>query len=129
MQSGAMSMSKSPFKFGELRDAEIRQAGMASLIQVAVGRRGYPPPEREKVGVGITITHDPLHGSGRAGFPHPALALGDNAHTPQRIGMTDRGQRQPASDETPHTIPKDAAVLAPPRQRAMPKPADSEPKK
>ena len=42
--------------------------------------------------------------------------------------MTDRGQRQPASDETPHAIPKDAAVLAPPRQRAMPKPADSEPK-
>ena len=73
-------MSKSPFQFGELRDAEIRQAGMASLIQVAVGRRGYPPPEREKVGVGITITHDPLHGSGRAELPHPALALGDDAH-------------------------------------------------
>jgi len=47
------------------------------------------------------------------GFPHPALALGDNAHAPQRIGMTDRRQRQPASDETPHAIPKDAAVLAP----------------
>ena len=42
--------------------------------------------------------------------------------------MTDRRQRQPASDEAPHTIPKDAAVLAAPRQRAMPKPADSEPK-
>jgi hypothetical protein len=42
--------------------------------------------------------------------------------------MTDRRQRQPASEEAPHTIPKDAAVLAPPRQRAMPKPADSEPK-
>ena len=42
--------------------------------------------------------------------------------------MTDRRQRQPASDETPHAIPKDAAVLAPPRQRAMPIPADSEPK-
>ena len=41
-------MSKSPFQFGELTDAEIRQAGMASLIQVAVGRRGYPRPEREK---------------------------------------------------------------------------------
>jgi predicted RNase H-like nuclease (RuvC/YqgF family) len=33
-----------------------------------------------RVGVGITITHDPLHGSGRAAFPHPALALGNNAH-------------------------------------------------
>src|SRR6266481_8471313 len=83
---------------------------------------------RAQVGVGITIAHDPLHGSGRAGFPHPALALGDNAHAPQRIGMTDRRQRQPASNERPHAIPKDAAVLAAPRQRAMPKPADSESK-
>src|SRR6267143_1338062 len=80
------------------------------------------------VGVGITIAHDPLHGSGRAGFPHPALALGNNAHAPQRIGMTDRRHRQPASDEAPHAIPEDAAVLTAPRQRAMPKPADSESK-
>jgi hypothetical protein len=42
--------------------------------------------------------------------------------------MTDRRQRQPASDETPHAVPEDAAVLATPRQRAMPRPADSEPK-
>src|ERR1700682_294493 len=42
--------------------------------------------------------------------------------------MADRRQRQPASDETPHAVPEDAAVLATPRQRAMPKPADSEPK-
>ena len=42
--------------------------------------------------------------------------------------MTDRRQGQPASDETPHAVPEDAAVLAAPRQRAMPKPADSEPK-
>jgi uncharacterized oxidoreductase len=26
------------------------------------------------------IAHNPLHGSGRAGFPHPALALGNDAH-------------------------------------------------
>src|SRR2546427_4002018 len=74
------------------------------------------------------IAHDPLHGSGRADFPHPALALGDDAHASQRIGMTDRRQRKPTSEEAPQAIPKDAAVLAPPRQRAMPKPADSEPK-
>src|SRR5882762_2975036 len=80
------------------------------------------------VGVGITITHDPLHGSGRAGFPHPALALGDDAHATQRIRMTDSRQRQPARDEASHTIPEDATVLAPPRQRAMPKPSDSESK-
>src|SRR6266436_9491248 len=87
------------------------------------------PTANSKVGVGITIAHDPLHGSGRAGFPHPALALGDNAHAAQRIGMTYRGQRQPAGDEAPHAIPENAAVLAPPRQRAMPIPADSESKK
>ena len=74
------------------------------------------------------IAHNPLHGSGRAGFPHPALALGDDAQAPQRIGMTDRRQRQPASDEAPHTIPQDAAVLTAPRQGTMPEPADSEPK-
>jgi hypothetical protein len=85
-------------------------------------------PYPERVGVGITIAHDPLHRSGRAGFPHPALALGDDAHAAQRIGMTDRRQRQPASAETPHAIPEDVAVLTPPRQRAMPIPADSEPK-
>ena len=42
--------------------------------------------------------------------------------------MTDRRQRQPASDKAPHAILKDAAVLAPPRQRAMPIPTDSESK-
>ena len=42
--------------------------------------------------------------------------------------MTDIWQRQPASDEAPHDQ-RNAAVLAPPRQRAMPQPADAEPKK
>jgi hypothetical protein len=74
------------------------------------------------------IAHDPLHGSGRAGFPHPALALGNDAPAAQRIGMKDSRQRQPTSDEAPHSIPKNAAVLAPPRQRAMPVPADSKSK-
>ena len=75
------------------------------------------------------IAHNPLHGSGRADFPHPALALGDNAHAAQSIGMTDRGQGQPARDEAPHAIRENATVLAPPRQRAMPIPAGSESKK
>ena len=74
------------------------------------------------------IAHNPLHGSGRAGFPHPALALGDDAHAAQGIGMTDGRQRQPASDQPPHAIPEDAAVLAAPRQRAMPEPAHLESK-
>ena len=75
--------------------------------------RGLPPRKTE-VGVGIMIAHNPLHGSGQAVLPHPALALGDNAHAAQGIGMTDRRQWQPTVDETPHAIPKDAAVLAAP---------------
>jgi hypothetical protein len=43
--------------------------------------------------------------------------------------MTGIWPRQPASNEVPPTIPKDAAVLAPPRQRAMPQPAAAEPRK
>jgi hypothetical protein len=42
--------------------------------------------------------------------------------------MTDGRQRQPASDEAPHAIPKNAAVLTAPRQRAMPEPSHLEPK-
>src|SRR6202142_4705342 len=42
--------------------------------------------------------------------------------------MTDSRQRQPTSDEAPHAIPTNGAVLAPPRRRAMPKPTDSESK-
>ena len=74
------------------------------------------------------FAHNPLHGSGQAGFPHPAFALGDDAHAVQGVGMTDGRQRQPASDEAPHTIPKDAAFLAAPRKRAMPEPPHLEPK-
>jgi hypothetical protein len=74
----------------------------------------------QTVGVGIMIAHNPLHGSGQAGFPHAALALGNDAHAAQGIGMTDGRRRQPASDKAPHTVPKDAAILAAPRQRAIP---------
>src|SRR5580693_7657661 len=75
------------------------------------------------------IAHDPLHGSGRADFPHPALALGNNAHAAQGIGMTDRRHGQPAINQAPHTVPEDAAVLAAPRQCAMPEPSHLESKK
>src|SRR5882724_8540727 len=75
------------------------------------------------------FAHNPLHGSGQAGFPHPALALGEDAHAAERIGMTDDRQRQPASDEAPHAVPEYATVLAAPRQRAMPEPSHLESKK
>ena len=75
------------------------------------------------------FSHNPLHGSGQAGFPHPALALGEDARAAERIGMTDGRQRQPASDEAPHAVPEYATVLAAPRQRAMPEPSHLESKK
>jgi len=57
-----------------------------------------------------------------------ALALGNNAHAAERIGMTDSRQRQPAVDKASHTVPEYATVLAAPRQRAMPEPPYLEPK-
>src|SRR6516164_11848370 len=93
-----------------------------------VGVVGAAASSRTPVGVGIMITHNPLHGSGQAALPHPALALGQDAHAAQGIGMTDRRQRQPSVDEAPHTIPEDAAVLTAPRQRAMPEASHLEPK-
>src|ERR1700693_5221652 len=89
------------------------------------GRRARSATE---VGVGIMIAYNPLHGSGQAALPHPALALGKNAHAAQGIWMTDRRQRQPASDQAPHAIPKDAAILATLGQRTVPEPPDLEPK-
>jgi len=74
------------------------------------------------------IAHNPLHGSGQAALPHPALALGDDAHAAQGIGMTDDRYGQPAVDKAPHAIPKNAAILAAPRQRAVPEPPHLEPK-
>src|SRR5260370_37570103 len=84
--------------------------------------------EAKKVGVGIMIAHNPLHGSGQAALPHPALTLGNDAHAAQGIGMTDDRHRQPAVDEAPHAIPEYATVLTAPRQRAMPQPSHLEPK-
>ena len=31
------------------------------------------------------IAHNPLHGSGQAALPHPALALGDDARFPRDV--------------------------------------------
>ena len=73
------------------------------------------------------VAHDPLHRSGRAVFPHPALASGDDAKSPQGIGMTDADRGQIAVDEAPHPVPKETAVLAAPRQGAVPESAHLEP--
>ena len=60
---------------------------------------------QEKVGVGITIAHNPLHGSGRADFPHPALTSGNDAHTAQRKRMIYPRRRQPAVNQALHSFP------------------------
>src|SRR6266404_2006584 len=75
------------------------------------------------------VTHNPLYGSGQAGLPHPALTLGNNAHTAEGIRMTSAGGRQPAVDQAPHPVPKHAGVLTAPQERAMPEPTDLEPKR
>ena len=72
------------------------------------------------------VTHNPLHGSGRAEFPHPALASGSDAKPSQRIGVTDTSRRQKATNKTPHPVPENPAHLASSRQRAMPEAAHLE---
>jgi len=59
----------------------------------------------------MPITEHPLHGSGRADFPHPALASGDGAKPPQGIGMTHASRRRLAVHEPPHPVPRYAAVV------------------
>src|SRR5579885_360664 len=73
------------------------------------------------------VAHNPLHGSGRAGFPHPALASGDDAHAAQRKRMIETRQRQPAGHETPQALQGDAASLVTARKRSIPKPAHLKP--
>src|SRR5271157_1894855 len=60
-------------------------------------------------------------------FPHPALASGNDAKSPQWVGGADAGRGQPAVDEPSHPVPEDSSVLAAPRQDAVPAPADLEP--
>src|SRR5712691_5995174 len=66
------------------------------------------------------IAHNPPHGSQRAGLPHWALASGDNAKSPQGIGMANAWRRQPAPNEPPHPLPGDTGGLAPSPERAVP---------
>src|SRR5262249_4394931 len=66
---------------------------------------------------------NPLHGSGRAEFPHPALASGDNAQSPQGIGVANARRGQPPLDEPAHPLPGDVPCVTAPCQRAVPEPA------
>ena len=77
-------------------------------------------------GSGIMVTHNPLHRSGRADFPHPALASGNDAKPPQWIRVVDLNGRQVVGYEPPHPVPENPAILAAPRQHAVPEPAHLE---
>src|SRR3989442_8464379 len=79
------------------------------------------------VGVGMTIARNPLHGSGRAVLPHPALASGNDAKSPEGIGVINARRRQPPLDEPAHPLPGDMPCMAAPRQGAVPEPAYQEP--
>ena len=70
------------------------------------------------------IAHNPLHGSGQAAFPHPALTLGDNAHAAERIWMIDPNRRQPADDKSMHPIPRDTTGLTTTQKSAVPESSD-----
>jgi hypothetical protein len=52
-----------------------------------------------------------LYGSGRADFPHPALALGNDAQAQQRIGMTNTSRREPSRKKAPHAAPRQVVTL------------------
>src|SRR5579875_3721510 len=62
----------------------------------------------------------PPHRSGRADFLHPALASGGGVQTARWIRVIDANRRKPAADESFHSLPLDATMLASPAQSAMP---------
>lgn len=68
------------------------------------------------------ITHDPLHRSGQAALPHPALAWGDNAQADERVGVTDAGGRKPPGDVPRHPAPGEPMGLAAAQEHATPQP-------
>src|SRR3989441_10788181 len=68
----------------------------------------------------MTIADHPLHGSGRAALPHPALALGRDGEAHARIGMTETWSREPATDVRAHAAPRQVITLASATQDAPP---------
>ena len=68
----------------------------------------------------MTITNNPLHRSGRALLTHPAPALGDDAKSPERIRVMQRGRWQPTVGQTDHLLPGQPPRLAATPQRPVP---------
>ena len=70
------------------------------------------------------IAHNPLHRSVRAAFPHTAPASGDDAHSPQRVGVANGSWRKPAINEPRHSFPGDAPPAPAHSERVVPVAAD-----
>ena len=66
------------------------------------------------------ITHNPLHRSGLALLMHPALALGDDAKSPQGIRMTDFWFWKPFLNVPFHSLPSQSRLLASTLERVVP---------
>ena len=77
----------------------------------------------------MTIADHPLHGSGRAALPHPALALGGDGEANARIRVTDTWRRQPTGDVGAHAAPRQVIALTPTTQDAPPEPGHRFPKR
>jgi hypothetical protein len=54
----------------------------------------------------MPIAEYPLHGSGGAALPHPALALGEKREALARVWMTDVRDREPTRNQAPHLRPR-----------------------
>src|SRR6266705_109759 len=66
------------------------------------------------------VAHNPLHGSGRAGLLHPALASGNDAKAYPRIRMTDACMRKPPCNLALHPSPGQMTFLAAPFEHSPP---------
>jgi hypothetical protein len=81
----------------QLRHTEESVIGAGCLEKMSIAKdddRRIALPTAAEVGcrgrdTGFSV---PPHRSGRADFPHPALASGGDAQTARRIGMADMGQ-------------------------------------
>src|SRR5919109_1560665 len=69
------------------------------------------------------VAHNPLHGSGHAAFPHPALALGNDAKSHQGIGMIQSHSWQPALLKALKSLGGHSALVAAPPKRSLPQPS------
>ena len=106
------------------RGIRLLRAGLARPVNCRSCARGRIC-ESASVGVGTMVAHSPLHRSQRALLTHWAPASGDDAKSPQRIGVANAGRWQPSSDVTLHALPGHTRLLATSPQRAKPQPNDT----